>query len=257
VTFARHPAPGPLLAAMAALAAVTALGAAGARHAAAVGLAHDFLPVVTTIAIFELLGPIIPAVNAARWDETFAALDRRLFDGLRAAWLGVLGRPAWLTDATSVAYVAYYLLPVALSVGLYLGGRRDAFRHFVFTIVATFFVSYTGYLLFPTFGPRSDDDAALGGVVGEAVRTFVRVAEGNPFDAFPSGHTAVSVVCFGLGWHLFPRWRAPLALVVAGIVFATVYLSYHYVVDVVAGAALGLVLLAVLPPIARRFAAGG
>ncbi len=206
----------------------------------------------------QLLGPIIPAVNAARWDEAFAALDARLFDGVRLPWRGVLGRPAWLTDAVSVAYFAYYLLPVVLGVGLYLGGRRDAFRHFVFTIVATFFVSYTGYLLFPTVGPRSDDAAALGGgAVSEAVRTFVRVAEGNPLDAFPSGHTAVSVVCLGLGWRLFPRWRAPLALVVAGIVFATVYLSYHYVVDVVAGAALGLVLLAVLPPIARRFAAGG
>ncbi len=44
----------------------------------------------------------------------------------------------------------------------------------------------------------------------------------------------------GIGWRALPAARALLALVAVGIVFATVYLSYHYVVDVLAGAVLAL-----------------
>jgi membrane-associated phospholipid phosphatase len=209
---------------------------------------HDFLPVPVTIAIFELLGPVIPAVNPARWDATFAALDARWFGRLPAAWFGVLGRPSWLTDVASIAYVTYYLLPVVVAVALY-ACDYDAFRGFTLAAVATFLASYAGYLLFPTLGPRTLDESVLGGgAVAGAVRTFVRVAEGNPLDAFPSGHTAIALVCVAWGWRFFPRWRGPLALSLGGIVFSTVYLSYHYVVDVVAGVGLAAVLLIMLPP---------
>jgi membrane-associated phospholipid phosphatase len=54
-----------------------------------------------------------------------------------------------------------------------------------------------------------------------------------------------------LGWRLFPRWRIPLLLIVAGIVFSTVYLSLHYVVDLVAGAVLGPLALAAAPRVHR------
>ena len=68
------------------------------------------------IAIFELLGPLIEAVNPVRWDATFARLDARLFGRLPAAWFDALGRPPWLVDVASIAYVSYYLLPVVLGV---------------------------------------------------------------------------------------------------------------------------------------------
>jgi membrane-associated phospholipid phosphatase len=253
LTLARHVA--SLLAPTALLGAAIVFVAAWSRRSQRARVVHDFLPAVAIIAIFELLGPVIAQVNPARWDTTFAALDARLFGRLPSAWFGALGRPPWLTDLASVAYFAYYLVPVVIGVALYVRDR-DAFRAFAFCVVATFLVSYAGYLLFPTLGPRIFDDSVLGGgAVSSAVRTFVRVAEGNPLDAFPSGHVAVALVCVGRGWEHFPRWRAPLALVLGGITFSTVYLAYHYVIDIVAGAAVGAVLLVVLPPLARRVTA--
>ena len=80
-----------------------------------------------------------------------------------------------------------------------------------------------------------------------AVRAFLRAAEATTLDAFPSGHTALSLVPAALGTRLFPRW-APLLWTWAGaVIFATVYIQVHYVVDVVAGGVLGLVALAVAP----------
>jgi membrane-associated phospholipid phosphatase len=79
-----------------------------------------------------------------------------------------------------------------------------------------------------------------GGTFSARVRDFLRAAEVNQLDAFPSGHTALSLVYLGYGWSLFPSWkiRVPLAISVVGIIFATVYLSLHYLVDLLAGAVL-------------------
>lgn len=258
VALARHPQPAPLVAAATALAA--GLGAAAwARSRSRFGsLVHDFFPIVSLLVIFDLAGPLIAAANPARWDETLAVLDRRLFGALPAAWLGLLGRPWWLTDAASIAYVSYYVIPVAIGVALWVEGRRGEFEWLAFTVVATFLLSYACYFLMPTSGPRvpvETEDAVLGGSgMSVAVRAFLRVAEGNQLDAFPSGHTAVSLVTLTLGWRLLPRWRVPLVLLVAGILFSTVYLSLHYVVDIVAGALLAALVPLVLPLLRRCLA---
>jgi len=257
VAAARHPEPLPVLAGAAAMAAGL-LGAAALRDRfAPARWIHDFYPLPAVITIFNAAGPLIGAANPARWDATFAALDQRLFGALVPAWRGAMGRPAWLTDLASLAYVSYYLVPVAMAVALYVKGRRADFDAAVFGFIATLLVSYLGYFLFPTTGPRvprgTEAEVLGGGALSAGVRSFVHFAEVNQLDAFPSGHTALSLVFLAYGWRLFPRWRAPLLLVTAGIIFSTVYLSWHYAVDLVAGAAQALAMAALVPALRRAF----
>jgi membrane-associated phospholipid phosphatase len=259
VAIVRHPHPLPIVVPSVAL-MIAVVCTAERRARSWVGrVLHDFFPVATIIILFELAGPVIAEVNPARWDTTMAALDRRLFGELRDAWFHALGRPWWLTDAASLAYVSYYFVPVVLAAVLYAAGRRREFDEVVFCVVATFFVSYVGYFVVPTSGPRIASGAErelLGGsAVSSAVRAFIHLAEGNELDAFPSGHTTVSLVWLALGWRFLPRWRMPLALLTSGIVFATVYLSFHYVIDVVAGIVLAALMPGILPLL--RWAAGG
>src|SRR5262249_54923365 len=125
------------------------------------------------------------------------------------------------------------------------------FDQCVFAIVATFLVSFFGYLLWPALGPRvpaGHEAEVLGGTeVRAAVFGFLHTVERNQLDAFPSGHTAVSLVVLALGARLLPTFRVPLAIVVGSIVFSTVYLSVHYVIDIAAGT-----LLAASMPIVVR-----
>lgn len=251
VAAAAQPRPGPSLLLYGML-ALFVLAAARLGPGTRQGLfVHAFAPLAVVVGIYESVGFLAGAVNPTRWDATFAGLDGRLFGSLVPAWRGILGRPPWLCDLLSVCYFSYYVVPLVMGGALYAQGRRREHQRFVFALVATLLATYAGYFLWPTSGPRVSAEEAQavlgGGPLASALRVFLASCELNLLDAFPSGHVALSVVLLSLGWRLFPRWRAPLALTVGGIVYSTVFLSHHYLVDVAAGALLALGLLPILP----------
>jgi membrane-associated phospholipid phosphatase len=202
---------------------------------------HDFSSVVLLIVIFNAIGPLIEGTSAVRWDTTFAALDERWFGILPELWRTVGDRPAWLTDLNYLAYFAYYLVPLVLGIILYLHDPAQ-FRTLVFTVVLTFYLSYIGYFIFPTIGPRpplaAEPILIGGGTISHAIRAFINFAERNRTNAFPSAHTAVTLVCLYFASHMSRRVFAIYIAATTGIIFSTVYLQYHYVIDVVAGTAL-------------------
>ena len=57
--------------------------------------------------------------------------------------------------------------------------------------------------------------------------------------SFPSGHAAVVFSVAAILWFSYPRWRWCYALACAAMSVALVALNYHFVGDVVGGAALG------------------
>jgi membrane-associated phospholipid phosphatase len=246
---ARPPGLIPALASLAA--AIVAIARFGS--ASRIGrVVHDFAPIALIPALYGLSGPVVAAANPARWDPVLAALDRAWFGALPAAWIGLWGRPPWLTEVASLFYAAYYAIPIAIAIALYRGGRRAEFDSFVFAATATFLASYVMYFMAPADGPRLAHEAAVDGeALSPWLGAFLRTFEWNQLDAFPSGHTALSLVYLVLGWRSFPRWRVALLVITPGIIFATVYLSLHYVVDLVAGAAVGLVMLPGAPALHR------
>jgi membrane-associated phospholipid phosphatase len=233
------------------------------RHSELGRVAHAFLPLPIVVTIFNVAGPLIGAVNPLRFDATMAALDERWFGPLVPAWRDVLGRPNWLTDAASLFYVSYYFIPFGMCIALWVQRRWKDFDDLGFGLITTLLLTYVGYFLVPTTGPRVPHELELqilgGGTFSARVRDFLRAAEINQLDAFPSGHTALSLVYLGYGWRLYPSWkiRIPLAISVFGIIFATVYLSLHYAVDLVAGALLAATVPLAVRGLRRIFGEGG
>jgi len=232
-----------------AIAAATLLLAQGPRDGG--NFLRDWLPVGAVLAIFLLLQPIIEAAVPWRLDSMLAAFDARYLSWLVAAWRGAFGRPAAFTDAIYLAYVSYYLLPIAVAAVAWRCGP-ESFERTVFALLLGFYLTFLGYLLMPASGPRlpvSDEAHQLGGsAISDGVRAFLHTAESTTLDAFPSGHTAVAVISGVFGSCLLGGGAAAACWAwAAAIVFATVYINVHYAVDVVAGLALAALVLTICP----------
>lgn len=200
---------------------------------------HDFFPVCAILVVFNSLAKITPYLHETTLDSLFIEADRLLFGTDPTVWLERALHPL-LVDSLQLAYTSYYFLPVVLVLVLYQGWDRRAFDEAVFGIVLAFFLSYTGYLLFPAVGPRYALQHVQafpleGSPLSQAIREALDQLEKNKRDAFPSGHTAVVLVMLYY-CHRHARRLLPICLpLVMALIVSTVYLRYHYVVDVLAG----------------------
>jgi membrane-associated phospholipid phosphatase len=138
-------------------------------------------------------------------------------------------------------YLAYYLVIFVPPLLLFAARERRGFAETVLALTLTCTLCWTIFMLFPVEGPRYLWTPA-GVPDGPMRRLAVRLlaAGSSRGAAFPSSHMAVSVSQFVLAW----RWQRPVAwgvLVVAILIgFGAVYGGFHYGVDMIAGAVLGV-----------------
>lgn len=172
-------------------------------------------------------------------------LDRALL-GTDAAVLlePYVARP--LTVAMAVAYATYYLGPVSVAAVWWAQRRRTAFRELMVAETGALFLGHLGYLFLPAMGPHVFFESGAfhvpldGDFVGPLIRDRIAIHGHHARDAFPSLHTANAVTLLLVTWRHGRRAFAFWLLPMLGLVAATVYLRFHYVVDVAAGAALAV-----------------
>jgi membrane-associated phospholipid phosphatase len=136
------------------------------------------------------------------------------------------------------------------------GERPQPVEQVVFIVVYAFLLSYIGYILVPAIGPRFtlhnflDLSKDLPGVfLTEPLRTLLNRGEGvvpgmsieNIIshvnrDAFPSGHTDITLLTIVMAFQFRARVRWAIAIIGISLIFSTIYLRYHYVVDLLAAA---------------------
>jgi membrane-associated phospholipid phosphatase len=217
------------------------------------------LVVFTYKQLYYLIGPIHQRRD---YDRLLMAMDGMLFRVNPTQWLARWANPC-LTELLQIAYSLFYVFFVAVGLELYQKQDLSQFRHFRFTVVYGFFISYLGYFFLPAVGPRftlhdfSRIDAELPGLLlTPALRWFVNIFESiHPGvsngvalaaaqrDVFPSGHTMLTLVTVVLACKYRLKIRGPILVAGMLLIFATVYLRYHYLVDIVAGALLALLCL--------------
>jgi len=212
------------------------------------GISHDLIfPVICIALIFDSLEWVVHSINPRDIDPLLIRVDYLIFGNHPTILLERIIHPV-LTDLLQVAYTSYYFIPVGYGVVLLSKGKKDAFERSLFLIVFCFYLSYLGYILFPAIGPRFTIDHLQtkelhGFLIAEPVQQVLNRLEGIKRDAFPSGHTAVTVVVLYCAYLFEKRFFWVCLPIVAALIFSTVYCRYHYVVDVIAG--LGLAVLSV------------
>ena len=202
-----------------------------------------FFPIVPVLAIYATLG-FIPELNPRDRDPILRRLDHALFRVDISLWMERFARRG-ITEVMQLAYLTYYVLPFVLLGTLYRMGQQQAFDRSLVALLLSHYLAFIGYLAVPALGPRFllagvYRTALAGLLLAEPIRTLLDALEGIKRDAFPSGHTSAVLITVFYAARFTPEltlWFVPLAGL---MVLSTLYLRYHYAVDVLAGALLAV-----------------
>jgi membrane-associated phospholipid phosphatase len=171
-----------------------------------------------------------------RWE--LSTFDTSPAQTLAARWSAPL-----LSELLHAAYLSYYAIIYVPPVLLYLRGRRDTFYSTVAGLMTVFVLCYTIFIMFPVAGPRylwAPPERAFDGPVRRLV-LHVLAAGSARGTAFPSSHVAVATVQSILAFRWSARAGVTLGVLTTGLALGAVYGGFHYGVDVLAGAGVGLV----------------
>jgi hypothetical protein len=202
----------------------------------------------------------VPFVNTHLWDGWLQDTDRLFFLGHDPAVLlhDLLGRD-WAAHALSYVYVSWMVMvPLTLAVALVWSRNRRAGEWYVTAVALDWVLGALTYLALPALGPvYADPDTFAGladthvsrlqaGMMAERQEVLV-----NPFTAetvqmiaaFTSLHVAICVTfcVFAELLRMRRSLRVAAWVYLALTSVATIYLGWHYLLDLVGGAALGVV----------------
>jgi membrane-associated phospholipid phosphatase len=203
---------------------------------------------------------LVSALHLRAADNTLAHWDLAMWKVDPVFWLSSI-QSRFAVEFLQAVYTMFIPGSVALGIVLWFRRPREEFRLGTFTIALTFLVSYLGYLLLPARGPRfmeyASQYAPLHGLWSfHSFQNILDKLEGLQYDCFPSGHVAVVLVGCWLARWISPRVFYIFAAFAACITFSTVYLRYHYVIDVIAGMALAIIVIAVAPLVYHKLESG-
>lgn len=222
---------------------------------------RNWYPLPYVASCYKEMALLIPAVRHTDSDQWLADLDFRIWRANPTVWLERIHSPA-LTEFLQIAYTLFVPAVLAVAFILWKKHRIPEFQYYAFLIALGFLASYLGYLCVPARGPRfllkNLQHIPLQGLwLFQGMQGALDRLESAHYDCFPSGHTELTILAWWgsrlVSNGLFRIYLAYTPL----IIFATVYLRYHYTVDVLAGIVLAAVLIFAAPVLYRKLSKGG
>jgi membrane-associated phospholipid phosphatase len=216
-----------------------------------VNFIRNWSPVIIIPTNFGELHYLVHSVNPIDLDSLLIELDLIIFGVHPTVWLEKFSVP-WFTEYLQWIYSTFYFLPIILGGILYRQGRFLEFYFFVFVIVFGFYLSYFGYFLVPAIGPRFtinhlQTEPVTGIWLTTGIRDLLNQLENIQRDAFPSGHTEITLLTMIYAKRYSKSYYYILLVIGISLIISTVYLRYHYVVDVVAGILLAIIVYLLAP----------
>lgn len=213
---------------------------------------HNWYVVPLIFGTFKEIYLMVYPIHGRDYDQILMNADRWIFGTDPTHFLYHIANP-YLTELLQIIYSSFYFLPIILGIDLLLNKRQRSFEYAVFAVVYGFFLSYIGYFLLPAIGPRftlHDFGSMNSDLPGLCLTNFLReiinsgesISAGtiNPAlvvqrDVFPSGHTQMTLIVMYLSVKFKTKSRFFFLPAGSLLIFSTVYLRYHYFVDLIGG----------------------
>ncbi len=195
-----------------------------------------FYPIAMNV-YFQQMRSAIPAITDERFDADLRGIDSVLIGETPSILLQHIANPT-LTEIMSLCYLFFFPY-LALGVVAHFVGPLWRCKSFVAGLFSLYGVGFLGYTLVPAAGPYlafgdAFDTSLIAGAASRWNDALVRMGSSG-VDVFPSLHVAVSLFILGFDFqHNRRRFWIFLAPCI-GLWCSTLYLRYHYLIDVLCG----------------------
>jgi membrane-associated phospholipid phosphatase len=196
--------------------------------------------------VFVQMKAVVPVIRPGHFDALLQDWDAWLVGGDLSLIAERFAQPV-LTEILSLCYALFFFYLLAAEIKALRGplDRAIAFHAGLFSLYG---IGFIGYTLLPALGPwlalAAQYHRPLSGWWMTELMLAIYPYGTNGADVFPSLHCAVPAFILGFDarrdQRAFRRWLLP----VVGLWLSTIYLRFHYFVDVVVG--LGLAALALI-----------
>jgi len=203
-----------------------------------VKIVRDWFPFFLLCACYyALYTNLVLRVNPHTADALLAKIDAAILGNQPSFLLEPLIRP-WLTDFLNAIYFSHVLFFPGAAFYFYLKAEGKAFRRLMMGFLTIMLLGITSYILVPAVGPESFFASQYtldlqGHALVKSVDYIFRTGH-VAFDCFPSLHVGIPLL---LSFYVRDYRRkafVPVLIYVALMCFATIYLRYHYLIDVIA-----------------------
>jgi hypothetical protein len=205
------------------------------------------------------LRDLLPIIRPDSMDATLLAIDKALFGVEPALWLERFNqRP--IVEWFSFFYFSYFVICAGYAlVNLFVAKVNRYTTEFALGVALVYSLGQLGYMAVPGYGPIRYLEHEFAGPVNGGFWwscVWATVQAGSAMkDIFPSLHTA-GPLFFALyalrRAKAEPRWKWPARITAFfsfNIIISTVFLRWHYVIDVFAGITLAVAVRWAVPRI--------
>lgn len=235
------------------------------RNAIIVPILYRAAVFAISVASYFMLKDLLPVVFTRALDKELYSLDLAVFGFEPAVWMDQFVNP-YTTQWFSFFYYSYFIFISVYVLGFILFARNmTLLAEFTIAFMGTYCIAHLLYMAVPGYGPYRFLSHLFTNEL-PYVFWYARVRDvvdsaGAQIDIFPSLHTAGPTACFFFAvrhrkqkpfkyvWHI-------TGFFAVNIIIATMFLRWHYVIDIVAGislAGLMMYLATVLTPWEENF----
>jgi membrane-associated phospholipid phosphatase len=199
---------------------------------------RDWFPFfLLSASYYSLYSNLILKVNPHTADAALSKIDAALL-GNQASFLLEPWINPWATDFLSLVYFSFVLSLPTVGLYLYLRRQEKAFRRVMMGYLTIILLGITSYLLVPAVGPEKYFAEQYtrdlhGHALTHSVDYIINIGRVG-HDCFPSLHVGIPLLLSLYLRNYRRKLFIPALVYVALMCCATIYLRYHYVIDVIA-----------------------
>ncbi|MGH8022275.1 MAG: phosphatase PAP2 family protein [Limisphaerales bacterium] len=201
-------------------------------------IVRDWFPfILLTACYYSLYSNFILRINPHLADATLSKIDAAILGNQVCILLEPFVRPG-ITDFLNIIYFSHVIVFPGAALYFYLKGEEKAFRRIMMGFLTILVMGMISYILVPAVGPQTYlagryTEDLRGRSISHAVDYIMRNWNVS-FDCFPSLHVAIPLLLTFYIRRYRPKWFIPMLAYVACMCCATLYLRYHYLIDVIA-----------------------